>query len=92
METTQPVAISTKLGWYAYGPGQQMSKERNTETFQVHFVKTQTKWQDLVTEFLESKHFVLNNLPIIEPVDDTRAKKLLTETTIRFHLISFILQ
>jgi len=61
-----------------------MSKERNTETFQVHFVETETKWQDLVIEFVESENFEFNNFPPIEPVDDTRAKKLLTETTIQF--------
>jgi len=44
-------------------------------------VETQTKWQDLVTEFVESEYFELNNLPPIEPVHDTRAKKLLTEKT-----------
>jgi len=70
-ETTQPVAINTKLGWLAYGPGQ-------------HFVETETKRQDLVIEFVESENFEFNNFPPIEPVDDTRAKKLLTETTLRF--------
>jgi len=33
---------------------------------------------------VESENFELNNLPPIEPVDDTRAKKLLTKETIRF--------
>jgi len=60
-----------------------MSKERNTETFHVHFVETETKWQDVVTEFVEYENVGLNNLPPIESVDDIRAKKLFTETTIR---------
>jgi len=43
-------------------------------------VEKETKWHDLVTEFVESENFGLNNLSLIESVDDTRAKKLLTET------------
>jgi len=46
-------------------------------------VEIETKWQDVATEFVVSENFGLNNWPPIEPVDDIRAKNLLTETTIR---------
>jgi len=72
-ETTHSVA----------GPGQQMSQEPKTETFILYFVETETKWQDVITEFVESVNFGLNNLPPIESVLGIRAKKVLTETTTR---------
>ena len=80
-----PIAAKTKLGWTVYGSAHSMSSRNRPMILHIHENNDLDQINKLIAEYFAADACTDVPTELIESNDDMRARKILSETTIRIN-------